>query len=119
MSWLLGAVSVLVLALGVQTWRVEALQDKAADLKAQKATYKGLLETNRNALDTCQATNLANLQEAKRQRIAAEQAANRAKMLAAELDQRITEIPTEAEQFTDDEKLRVLLPDDFVAWMRE
>lgn len=120
-KYIIGGAAVLVLALGVQTWRVERAQDRLAEAKQAALTWQNAATQNALSLEQCGAINQANEREAERQRQAAKQAELRANMLAAQVESQISQIKQQAEQFND-EQCRTLdepLPDDFVGWLRD
>ena len=118
-SWLLGAAGALLLVIGIQTWRIDGLQEKNAGYEVVIGQYQEAQEQNTQAIGQCRETNLANLREATRQSQIARDAEIRSRMLRAELDAELARIPDEAERFKDDEILRTPFPADFTDWLRD
>lgn len=120
-NWLIGAVGVLLLAISVQTWRIEQLQDKAAVYKSTIAAHEDAARVNKESLDHCLDTNAENAIAAEQYRQAVSDAELRIARLSENLLEAENRVPIEVEQFND-ETCRTLdqpLPSDFVDWLRD
>lgn len=120
-SWLLGVLGALVLAVGIQTYRLDSLQGKAATFERTIEQHEKAAGINQAALNQCLDTNAENEADALRFGQAAEAAAERVSQYARRLYEAESQIANQVESFND-EQCRTLddpLPGDFVEWLRD